>query len=122
MRRASAQNRNTMLFYYRASPLVYVTRDARAPSEESTDPDRAPFCQVYRRRSALTEYAYQESNPYCPMCTHDTLRAPLCGGASCATIQRERDLEHEWATMADVSDTDDGEYFSMDDWEDACAS
>ncbi len=68
------------------------------------------FAQAYQRPPTLVEYVYSETRPYCPLCMHDTHRAPYCGGGVCETIQSEIDAECAWTVAQETSDVSDGEY------------
>ena len=119
MRRISRTNRNTMLFYYRKNPLVDLKQASTcAPTHACTHhDDHVLYAQAYERPSTLTKYQYVEIRPYCPICTHDTYKAPYCGGMSCATIQRELDVEYEWTHAQETSDTSDCDGFPTEDSE-----
>lgn len=104
MHRASGTNRNTMLFYYRTSPLVAL-RGSTTHVDESV-----LFVQACQRPTTLVEYVYSETRPYCPLCMHDTHRAPYCGGVVCETIQSEIDAEFAWTFAQEISDASDGDY------------
>jgi hypothetical protein len=126
---ASGKNHQTMMFYYRRIKLVSScnslprenARDLESIELDSRDSERYPetmrtnviyarICPAYRRPSQLTEHVHSERCPYCPMCMHDTYRTPYCGGENCATIQHEQDIERDWNTVAECSDTSDCDF------------
>ena len=103
------------MFYYTTNPLKgHVTTSTGA----FMDAHCVLCCLPEPRPSNLTEYIYNESFPYCPVCMHDSCLAPYCGGSVCATIQHELDVELEWHAGADASDTSDGEHVQIDDRDD----
>ena len=113
MRRISGTNSHTMVFYYQTNPLV----DFKAASDR-VDTNAQLYCQVYKRPSRLTEYLHVGGSHYCPTCMHDTNNAPYCGWKNCATIQDELEIENDWCTPADCSETSDCDILQTDDWDD----